>query len=249
MFVYQAYAGTSLLATAFNTYLWFDCNSGRWTRSIVPTGSSDCPDIFSCVGPYPTGTSVGSSWDACPYTDGPRCTVPQHSHTPHSHTPHSHTPHSHTPHSHAVDTSPASSLTSISCTTPPSSSGFPTVCNPDDYTTSLGTYRLSSVAYNCCCSGTNRGKVCSECPTEFCVASASSSSSPSSSSSSVGLIAGVGGGVVAVLGIGAAVYLMKMRAKKVQQSPQTAVPVAQAVELAPVEATQVTQLHDQSLGA
>ena len=44
----------------------------------------------------------------------------------------------------------------------------------------------------------------------------------SSSSSSVGLIAGVGGGVVAIVGIGAALYLMKMRATKVEQSPQTA---------------------------
>ena len=47
---------------------------------------------------------------------------------------------------------------------------------------------------------------------------------------------------MAIVGIGAAVYLMKMRAKKVEQSPQTAVPVSQAVELAPVEVTQVTQL-------
>ena len=36
------------------------------------------------------------------------------------------------------------------------------------------------------------------------------------------LIAGVGGGVVAIVGIGAALYLMKMRATKVEQSPQTA---------------------------
>jgi len=71
----------------------------------------------------------------------------------------------------------------------------------------------------------------------------------SSSSSSVGLIAGVGGGGVAIIGIGAAVYLMKMQAKKVEQSPQTTVPIGQAVELAPVEVTQVTQLRDQSLGA
>ena len=54
---------------------------------------------------------------------------------------------------------------------------------------------------------------------------------------------------MAIVGIGAAVYLMKMRAKKVQQSPQAAVPIGQAVELAPVEATQVTQLRDKSLGA
>ena len=73
-----------------------------------------------------------------------------------------------------------------------------------------------------------------------------SPSPPTSASSSVGLIAGVGGGVVAIVGIGAAVYLMKMRATKVAQSPQAAVYVVPAVELAPVEATQVTQRRDQS---
>jgi len=116
MYIYQAYDGTGWLANEYNAYLWFNCNTGRWTRSVVPTGWSSCPDIFSCAGPYPTSTSyVGPAWSACPSSGSPTCSA-THSHTPHTHSPsavHSHSPHTHSPssfHSHSPHThSPVSS--------------------------------------------------------------------------------------------------------------------------------------------
>jgi len=100
MFIYQAYDGTSFLASAMNVYLWFDCTTGRWTRSVVPTSWSSCPDRFSCAPPYPSGVDVGPSWAVCPYDGGPTCTVP-HDHSPHGHNPHAHSPHGHNPHDHS----------------------------------------------------------------------------------------------------------------------------------------------------
>lgn len=95
MYIYQAWDGTGWFANARNAYLWFNCNTGRWTRSVVPTGWSSCPDRFSCAGPYPTSTSyVGSAWSACPSSGSPTCSA-THSHTPPTHSPsavHSHSP-------------------------------------------------------------------------------------------------------------------------------------------------------------
>mmetsp|Transcript_30722 Transcript_30722/g.64422 ORF Transcript_30722/g.64422 Transcript_30722/m.64422 type:complete len:430 (+) Transcript_30722:87-1376(+) len=111
MFVYQAYDGTGLFANVYNVYLWFNCVTGRWTRSTVPSGWSSCPDRFSCRGPYPTTTRfVAAAWDACPYSGSTTCSAPQstpHSHSPHTHSPHTHSPHTHSPsavHSHSPHT-------------------------------------------------------------------------------------------------------------------------------------------------
>lgn len=110
MYIYQAYDGTEWNAKVYNLYLWFNCNTGRWTRSAVPSGWSSCPDHLSCAGPYPTSTTfVGSAWGACPSSGSPTCSAP-HSHEPHSHSPHTHTHSPSVSHSHSPDThSPVSS--------------------------------------------------------------------------------------------------------------------------------------------
>ena len=79
MYIYQAYAGTGLSDPALNRYLWFDCSIGRWTRSVVPAGSSYCPEQTACSGPYPPGITITSNlpaWSSCPTTTGaPTCTA------------------------------------------------------------------------------------------------------------------------------------------------------------------------------
>jgi hypothetical protein len=109
MYVYQAYTGTGLSASAMNGYLVFDCSNGRWTRSIVPAGYSACPNQFACTGPYPPGTIIDPAWSSCPYSGAPTCSASSpppstHSHNPHSHNPHGHSPHTHSPHSHTPHT-------------------------------------------------------------------------------------------------------------------------------------------------
>ena len=115
MYVYQAWSSTSSLARAYNAYVWFNCATGRWTRSSVTSCS---PGILDCQGPYPTGTILDSApaWSSCPYSGAPVCPRPPppppplppsppppppyppgHSHSPHSHFPHSHSPHIHYP--------------------------------------------------------------------------------------------------------------------------------------------------------
>ena len=58
MYVYQAWDGTGSFATEYNVYVWFNCATGRWTRSVVTSCS---PGTYDCEGPYPTGTILDSA--------------------------------------------------------------------------------------------------------------------------------------------------------------------------------------------
>jgi len=74
MYIYQAYDVTGL--GAYNAYLWFDCENGRWTRSVVPAGDSACPNRFACTGSYPAGTIIDPAWSSCPSGGAPICPAP-----------------------------------------------------------------------------------------------------------------------------------------------------------------------------
>ena len=78
MFIYQAYNGITSFASARNVYLWFDCSIGRWTRSVVPAGSSYCSNRYACIpsSTYPTGDTIGPAWSSCPTLGAPSCLAP-----------------------------------------------------------------------------------------------------------------------------------------------------------------------------
>jgi len=83
MYIYQ---GWSTSTTVTNSYLWFDCSGGGWTRS---NALSSCGGgQYACTNPGQYGTDVGTfpGFTSCPGS-GASCSL--HSHSPHAHHPHS----------------------------------------------------------------------------------------------------------------------------------------------------------------
>ena len=81
MYVYQAYTsgtGAGLSEYVWNAYVWFNCATGRWTRSVIPVGYSPCLDQFACPGPYPAGTILDTvpEGSSCPYSGAASCLRP-----------------------------------------------------------------------------------------------------------------------------------------------------------------------------
>jgi hypothetical protein len=75
--VYQAYSGTGPSDPATERYLWFNCATGRWIRTVIFAGNAACPNRYACIGPYPTSSAtIGPAWSSCPNSGALSCLAP-----------------------------------------------------------------------------------------------------------------------------------------------------------------------------